>query len=80
VVITLDGNADWTHERHYFDHTPTGTWVTTYIGEFAWTKSTGEDGDCDYELTRTVDTAANTRTLLGTSCGNDVNRSGAWRN
>ena len=79
TLITLNGTADWTHERHYLDHAPTGTWVTTYIGEFDWTRGTGGSGNCSYELTRTVDTAANTRTLIGTSCGNPVDRSGTWR-
>ena len=78
VVITINGNADWTHVRHYLDHAPTGTWITTYVGGFDWTKST-ESGSCTYELTRTVDTAANTRTLTGTSCGNEVNRTETWR-
>ncbi len=79
VVITLNGNADWTHERHYLDYVPTGTWITTYIGSFDWTKSTGESGSCTYDLTRTVDTAAKTRTLTGTSCGNVVDRTDPWR-
>ena len=79
VVITLTGNAAWTHERHYRDYAPAGTWITTYLGGFDWTKSTGESGSCFYELTRTIDTAANTRTLTGTLCGEEVNRSGTWR-
>ena len=78
VEITLTGNADWTHERHYLDYAPTGTWITTYAGSYHWTRGLDE-GDCDYELTRTVDTAANTRTLTGTSCGNEVNRTDTWR-
>ncbi len=79
VVITLNGNANWTHERHYLNYAPTGTWITTYVGSYNWTKSTGESGSCTYDLTRTVDTAANTRTLTGTSCGNDINRTNTWR-
>ena len=79
VVITMNGNAAWTHERHYRDYAPTRTWITTYIGGFDWTKSTGEIGSCFYELTRTVDTAENTRTLTGTFCGDEVNRTETWR-
>jgi hypothetical protein len=79
VVITLNGNAAWTHERHYQNFAPTGVWVTTYIGGFDWSKSTGETGSCFYDLTRTVDTAENTRHLGGTFCGNDVDRTTAWR-
>ena len=79
VVITLNGNAVWTHERHYLDYAPTGTWITTYVGSYDWTKSTGESGSCPYNLTRTVDTVANMRTLTGTSCGNDINRTDTWR-
>jgi hypothetical protein len=79
VIITLTGEANWTHERHYADHAPTGTWITTYLGGFNWAKSTGESGDCYYNLTRTIDTAENTRTLSGTLCGEEVNRSETWR-
>jgi hypothetical protein len=50
-----------------------------FAGSFTWTRP-GETGDtCTYDLIRTVDTAANTRTLIGTSCGNDVDKSGTWR-
>jgi hypothetical protein len=79
VVITLTGNAAWTHERHYLDHAPSGFWITTYLGGFDWTKSTGESGSCFYELTRTIDTAENTRTLKGTFCGDEIDRTETWR-
>ena len=80
VVITLNGDGTWTHERHYLNNAPAGTWITTYIGTFDWTKSTGEiGGPCPYDLIRTVNTDANTRTLIGESCGNPVDRGGPWR-
>jgi hypothetical protein len=79
VVITLNGTGTWDHERHYLNNAPTGTWITMFAGSFTWTRP-GETGDtCTYDLIRTVDTAANTRTLIGTSCGNDVDKSGTWR-
>ena len=80
VGFTLTGEGTWTHERHYLDYEPTGTWITTFAGAYSWVKSTGEEGDCVYDLIRTVDTAANTRTLTGTSCdGNVVDRTDTWR-
>ena len=79
VVITLNGSGAWTHERHYLQGVPSGTWATTYAGSFHWSKSSGESGSCDYSLTSTVDTAANTRTLVGTYCGREINRSRTWR-
>ena len=79
VVITLNGSADWTHDRHYLNYAPTGTWISTFVGSYDWTKSTGESGSCTYDLTRTVDTATNTRTLTGTSCGNVIDRTDTWR-
>ena len=79
VVITLNGNGTWTHERHYLNNAPAGTWITTFIGSFAWTRP-GETGDtCTYDLTRTVVPAANTRTLVGMSCGNPIDRMDDWR-
>ena len=78
VLITLTGDGTWMHERHYLDYAPTGTWITTYVGGYEWTRGTDVD-DCTYNLTRTVDTAANMRTLTGMSCGNDVNRTDTWR-
>ncbi len=80
VVVTLNGEGTWTHERHYTDYAPSGTWITAYEGSFDWEKDTGEMDSCTYDLTRTVDTAANTRTLTGMLCGNEVNRTKTWRN
>ena len=79
VVITVDGSGEWTHERHYVQREPAGVWVTTWVGSFDWAKSTGESGSCSYDLTRTVDTAANSVTLVGSFCGNVVDRSRTWR-
>jgi hypothetical protein len=79
VIITLNGEANWTHERHYANHAPAGFWITTYLGGFDWTKSTGESGSCFYNLTRTIDTVANTRTLTGTLCGEEIDRTETWR-
>jgi hypothetical protein len=78
-VITLNGGGDWTHERHYVDHAPTGSWITTYVGDFDWTKSTDKSGNCTFDLVRTIDTAENTRSLTGTVCGREIDRSGTWR-
>jgi len=79
VVITLTSDGTWTHERHYADYAPAGFWITKYAGSFDWTKSTGESGSCTYDLTRTIDTAANTRTLTGTLCGDEIDRTETWR-
>ena len=77
--ITLNGNGTWTHERHYLNNAPSGTWITTFVGTYTWTRD-GVTGDpCPYDLTRTVDTDANTRTLTGMSCGNVIDRTDTWR-
>ena len=80
VTITVVGSGEWTHERHFLDRAPTGTWVTTWVGEFDWAKSTGQGGTCSHDLTKTIDTATNTVTLVGTHCGRDIDRSRTWRN
>ncbi len=79
VTITVDGSGDWTHERHFLDRAPTGTWITTWTGEFSWAKSTGQSGSCSHDLTVTIDTEANTRTLTGTHCGREIDRTRTWR-
>ena len=79
VTITLNGTGEWTHERHYLERAPTGTWITTIVGDFDWAKSTGTSGNCSYDLTVTIDTAENTRTLTGTYCGRDIDRTRTWR-
>ena len=38
VGIPLNGNGTWTHERHYLNNAPAGTWITTYIGSYTWLK------------------------------------------
>jgi hypothetical protein len=75
----LTGGGDWTHERHYVDRAPFGTWVTAYAGDFAWSKSTGKSGNCSFDLTRTIDTAENTLTLIGKVCRREIDRSRTWR-
>ena len=79
VDITLNGSGTWIHDRYYLNNAPTGTWMTTFSGSYTWTRD-GVTGDpCLYELTRTVDTGANTRTLVGMSCGNAIDRMDDWR-
>ena len=82
VVIALTGNADWTHDRRYLNNAPDGIWITTFVGSYTWLKpSTLEESvaPCNYNLTRTVDTDANTRTLTGMACGNVIDDTGDWR-
>ena len=79
VSVTVNGSGAWTHERQWLNRAPTGIWTTTLAGDFAWAKSSGESGDCSYDLTLTIDTAANTRTLVGNHCGREINRSRTWR-
>ncbi len=77
--VTLDGAGTWTHERHYTDYAPSGTWITAYEGSFTWTKSPGGTDNCTYNLVRTIDTAANTRSLTGTSCDITIDNTRTWR-
>ena len=79
VGVTLNGNGTWTHERHYLNNAPTGTWITEFAGSFTLTRPGEPDVPCDYDLTRTVDTGLNTRTLTGMSCGNMIDRTDTWR-
>ena len=79
VIITITGSGSWTHERHFLNGAPTGTWMTTWSGDFNWLKGSGESGSCSHDLTVTIDTAANTRTLVGTYCGREIDRSRTWR-
>jgi hypothetical protein len=79
VVITLTGVAEWTHDRHYAQRHPTGEWVTTWVGNWDWSKSTGTSGHCTYDIVKTIDTEANTKTLTGVMCGNEVNKTSTWK-
>ena len=79
VGVTLNGNGTWTHERHYLNNAPTRTWITEFAGSFTLTRPGETDVSCDYDLTRTVDTGLNTRTLTGMSCGNMIDRTDTWR-
>ena len=79
VVITLTGLAEWTNDRHYAQGQPTGEWVTTWVGSWDWSKSTGTSGHCTYDIIKTINTATNTRTLTGVMCGNEVNKTSTWK-
>lgn len=78
-TITLDGSAEFSHERHWLNRQPTGTWSTSISGSFDWSKSTGESGSCTYELNASIDTATNTKSVTGSFCGRDIDRSRTWR-
>ena len=79
VVVTLNGNGTWMHERHYLNNAPAGTWITEFAGSFTFSRPGEPDVPCDYDLTRTVNTGLNTRTLTGMSCGNMIDRTDTWR-
>ena len=79
VVITLTGVADWMHDRHYLKGDPSGEWVTTWVGSWNWSKSTGTSGHCTYDIVKTIDTDANTKAITGVMCGNEVNKVSTWK-
>ena len=79
VVITLTGVEEWTQDRHYARGKPTGDWVTTSVGSMDWSKSTGTNGSCTFDIVKTIDTEANTKTRTGVMCGHEVNKTSTWK-
>lgn len=80
VVITLNGNPNTVLTgNHAVVNGVPGIGTATKKGSFTWSKSTGQSGTCNIDLTSTWDPATKTFTLKGTFCNRTVDITRTWR-
>jgi hypothetical protein len=76
--VTIDGHftmtASWRREAGQ----PSGVQNTHRFGSFTWTRGNGATGTCEFDVTSVRDPVNHTRTVTGTMCGRDINRSTSW--
>jgi hypothetical protein len=75
-TITINGNPNLRTEAHraIVAGELSGPQTMEQAGSFTWSRSTGESGVCDVDISSVFDPATRTRTVTGTFCGHDVSR------
>jgi hypothetical protein len=76
--VTITGHftmtASWRREAGQ----PSGVQNTHRFGSFTWTRGNGATGTCEFDITSVRDPRNHTRTVTGTMCGREINRSTRW--
>ncbi|MCI0433868.1 MAG: hypothetical protein L0271_09460 [Gemmatimonadetes bacterium] len=79
VTLTRNGSWEQTAHRKIVDGAFSGPQTSTKRGSFTWTKSTGESGECSFEVTSVRNPETGTRTVTGNVCGREINREITWK-
>ena len=74
ITITVNGEAEWEAVRHREDGEFVGLQTKDVMGAFSFVTSDGREGSCEFELHIVFDPEARTRTIRGTYCGRDIDR------
>ncbi|MFQ5691139.1 MAG: hypothetical protein ACE5HQ_12815 [Gemmatimonadota bacterium] len=78
VVITITGNGTFDAFRRKVNRKFDGIQTTNHAGEFSYFTSDGREGSCEFDLHAEADPETHTKTITGTFCGRDVNRTVQW--
>jgi hypothetical protein len=79
LTVTVDGAFTFEAYRKRVNGAPVGPQTSHKAGSFTWTRSDGKSGECSFDLTSTRNPDAGTRTLTGTMCGREIDRTVEWR-
>lgn len=79
LTVTVDGGFTFEAYRKRVNGAPVGPQTSHKAGSFTWTRSDGKSGQCSFDLTSTRNPDAGTRTLTGTMCGREIDRTVDWR-
>ena len=77
-TLTIDGGFTFEAYRKRVNGAPVGPQTSHKAGSFTWTRSDGQSGQCSFDLTSTRNPDAQTRTITGTMCGREINRTVTW--
>ncbi len=78
ITITGNPNIAITLHREWGLQMLMAMMTTQYVGGFTWERSNGDSGQCELDLTVTIDPANSVRTAKGTVCGEDIDKSWPW--
>ena len=74
TTVTVSGNPGLNLTSHLTvaGNPPEGTHTATLTGGFTWSSADGREGDCDIDVSTTVDVGTETGSASGTVCGHSV--------
>jgi len=78
ITRTIDGEFSITSHRKIVNGQAAGPQTTTKQGQFSWTTSNGKSGECAFNVTSTRLPEEGTRTVQGTVCGREIDRTVTW--
>jgi hypothetical protein len=79
TVITLNGAVTGTAYHEWAMGERRGVQTMTLVGELAWETDDGRAGTCVIDISANFDPETNTRTVTGTFCGREIDRTSAWQ-
>ena len=74
LVITINGGGIFDGHRHKLNGMFEGLQTNNASGSFSWVTSDGRSGACEYDIHVSWDPSTGTKTITGTVCGREVNR------
>lgn len=77
-TLTVDGEMTLSAEHRWVEGRPNGPQTQSLIGTLKWTHSSGQTRSCEYRTTAVHDPEKRTRTMTGTVCGREVERTVSW--
>jgi hypothetical protein len=79
ITRTIDGQFEFESHRKRQNGEPVGLQTSHKSGSFTWTRSDGKSGSCEFDITSTRNPDEGTRTVTGTICGREIDRTVEWR-
>lgn len=74
LVITINGAGIFDGHRHKLNGAFEGLQTNNASGSFNWVTSDGRSGACEYDLHVSWDPSTGSKTITGTACGKEINR------
>ncbi len=78
LTLTINGQFEFESHRKHVNGAPEGPQTSSKSGSYTWTRSDGKSGTCEFSVTSTRDPEAGTRTVKGTVCGREIDRTVEW--
>jgi hypothetical protein len=79
ITRTINGEFSLESHRRIVNGQAAGPQTSTKQGHFTWTSSNGKSGECEFNVTSTRFPEEGKRTVQGTVCGREIDRTVSWR-
>lgn len=79
TVITVNGDVTGTAYHEWAMGERRGLQTMTMAGELTWETDDGRAGTCVIDITASFDPETHTRTVTGTFCDREIDRTSAWQ-